>query len=72
MTQGTMPSMELPGPGVEGGSFEPHSLPPPPKALCLQGSCTLASAAVGQVCIVDHTQYLGYDVHGKEVGEVVV
>ncbi|PWN40670.1 hypothetical protein IE81DRAFT_293049 [Ceraceosorus guamensis] len=41
------------------------------KAICLAGRCTLASVQLGQGCVLDHTQYLGYDMNGKEVGETV-
>ncbi|KAK0523065.1 hypothetical protein OC842_006275 [Tilletia horrida] len=41
------------------------------KPMCLQGICHLADAAQGQACIIDHTQYLGYDSNGKEVVDTV-
>lgn len=41
------------------------------KPLCLGGTCRLASAALGEICIIDHTQYLGYDQNGEEVADVV-
>ncbi|KAE8226874.1 hypothetical protein CF319_g572 [Tilletia indica] len=41
------------------------------KPMCLQGACHLADASQGQACIIDHTQYLGYDSDGKEVIDTV-
>ncbi|KAE8203343.1 hypothetical protein CF328_g1707 [Tilletia controversa] len=41
------------------------------KPMCLQGVCHLADASRGQACIIDHTQYLGYDSDGKEVVDTV-
>jgi hypothetical protein len=35
--------------------------------LCLQGLCRLASAALGQTCIIDSTAYLGYNETGHQV-----
>ncbi|KAL9939605.1 hypothetical protein V8E36_001422 [Tilletia maclaganii] len=41
------------------------------KPMCLQGVCHLADASRGQACIIDHTQYLGYDSNGKEVIDTI-
>jgi hypothetical protein len=31
----------------------------------------LGAVPAGGTCTLDHTQYLGYDIAGKEVGETV-
>ncbi|KAK0547817.1 hypothetical protein OC845_003909 [Tilletia horrida] len=58
------------GTGSSGGTQAPattaSAIP-----MCLQGICQLANAAQGQACIIDHTQYLGYDSDGREVIDTV-
>ncbi|PWN51277.1 hypothetical protein IE53DRAFT_306555, partial [Violaceomyces palustris] len=39
--------------------------------MCLSGVCHIANVAQGQACVLDHTQYLGYDADGKEVVDTV-